>query len=214
MQVQCTSNMLRKIAVGAAMACGLMLLAGCYVDGGSVSSSVSRNTQTNATTVTVTGTVNIKRGHPPLQQFAMFMNALSGIDLAGFDPSQAVMTYTLSDATITSTGGLVTVTLTDSDTGATVSQQTFEYVVRGNGLFAQDPTAVSAWLNQFTSYTSLDMTATANTDVQVIDPGTVTVTNNVLYQGTSYSSATTSWVATVGGGGRGGCTPRICPNQE
>jgi hypothetical protein len=143
----------------------------------------------------------------------MWMNALSGIDLAGFDPSQAVMTYTLSDATIVSTGGLVTLTLTDSDTGVTIGQQTFQYVVRGNGLFAQDPTAVSAWLNQFTSYTSLDMTATANTDVQVIDPGTVTVTNNVLYQGTSYASATTSWVATVGGGGTG-CTPRICPIQE
>ena len=213
MQVQCKSDMLRKIAMGAVMACGLMLLSGCYVDGGSLGTSVSRNTQNNSTTVTLTGTVNIKRGHPPLQQFAMFMNALSGIDLAGFDPSQAIMTYTLSDATISSTEGLVTVTLTDSDTGATVSQQTFQYVVRGNGLFAQDPTAVSAWLNQFTSYTSLDMTATANTDVQVLDPGTVTVTNNVLYQGTSYASASTSWVSTVGIRG-GGCTPRICPNQE
>ena len=213
MQVQ-WFNTLSRIAVGTVMACGLMLLAGCYVDGGSVSSSVSRNNQTGATTTTVTGTINIKRGHPPLQQFAMWMNALSGIDLAGFDPSQAIMTYTLSDATIASTGGLVTVTLTDSDTGATVSQQTFQYTVRGNGLFAQDPTAVSAWLNQFTSYASLDMTATANTDVQVIDPGTVTVTNNVLYQGTSYASASTSWVAAYGDGGGTGCTPRICPNQE
>jgi hypothetical protein len=50
--------------------------------------------------------------------------------------------------------------------------------------------------------------------VQVIDPGTVTVTNNVLYQGTSYASASTSWVAAYGDGGGTGCTPRICPNQE
>jgi hypothetical protein len=143
----------------------------------------------------------------------MWMSGISGTDLSSLDPSQAIMNYSLSNATIVSTGGLVTITLTDDNTGVTVGQQAFQYVVRGNGLFAQDPNAVSAWLNQFTSYTSLNVAVVASTDMQAVDSGSVTITESAVYQGTSYASASTGWVAPYGGGGDG-CTPRICPNQE
>ena len=211
MQVSYRFNTFLRFAVCAVIACSLMMLVGCVVDGGSVSSSVSKNTQTGATTVTVTGTITIKR--QPLQQLAMWMPPVSGADLASLDPSQAIMTYSLSNAAIVSTGGPVTITLIDDNTGVTVGKQTFQYVVSNNGLFAQDPNAVSTWLGQFSSYSNLDVTVVANADMQPITSGTVTVTNSAIYQGTSYASASTSWVASTIGGGGGGCTPR-CPVQE
>ncbi|HET6841692.1 MAG TPA: hypothetical protein VFK06_08390 [Candidatus Angelobacter sp.] len=209
MQNQYRFNKYLRFAVCTVMACGLMPLVGCVVDGGSVSTSVSQNTQTGATTVTVTGTITIKR--QPLQQLAMWMPPVSGTDLASLNPSQAIMSYSLSNAAIVSTGGAVTITLTDDNTGATVGQQTFQYVVSNNSLFAQDPTAVSTWLSQFSSYTNLDVSVVAKTDMQAAGSGTVTVTNNAIYQGTSYASASTSWVASPIR--PGGCIGGRCPLQ-
>src|SRR6185312_12457186 len=147
------------------------------------------HTSTGATTVTVTGTVTISGA----KQIGMWLPPVSGTDLANMDPSQAIMNYTLSNAQIVSTGGLFTITIKDDTTGSTLGQQTFQYVVKGTGLVPQNPSAVSSWLDQFTSYSSLDVTVTANTDMQAMNVGTVMVTNNALYQGTSYASGSTSW---------------------
>jgi hypothetical protein len=202
----------RTTALGVIMACVLMLPVGCYTDGGSVSNSTSVNNQTGAVTNTTTVTINIKRGHPPLQQFTAAMASMSGTDLFSLDPSQAILSYSLSNATIASTNGLVTVTLTDDTTGVVVGQQTFQYIVNGNSLFVQDPSAVSSWLNQFSSNSNLDVGLNLDTDVQAITSGTATVTSNAVYQGVNYASGSASWAASFPSGG-GGCHTRFCPNQ-
>src|ERR1700743_311990 len=161
MKVQCTFNMLRRLAVCIITVCSLVPLNGCFVDGGTVSGSISQNQQTGATTVTVTGTISIKTGTP---KFGLWAPMVSGADLASLDASQAIMNYSLSNATIVSTGGPVTVTVTDGTTGSTLGQETFQYVVRNQSLFAADPNAVSTWLNQFASSSNVNVTVAANTD--------------------------------------------------
>jgi hypothetical protein len=188
----------------------LLMSTGCSVDGGSVAVSESRNNTTGQTTTTVTGTITFKRA--PLQKLAMWMYDLSGTELASMDPSQAIMSYSLSNAVITSTNGSFTVALIDDTTGVTVGQQTFAYVVSGNGLLVQDPAAVSSWLGQFTSYSNLDVTVTASTDMQAVASGNVTATNNAVYQGVNYAAASMSWTAVVGGIG-GTCHTARCPVQ-
>lgn len=195
MQIQYRFNNLRRFAMCTVIACSLMPLGGCASF--SVTGTISHNQKTGTTT-TVSGTVTINNSGT---QFVMWRPPVSGTDLASLDPSQAVMNYSLSNAAIVSTNGQVTITLTDANTGSTVGQETFQYVVNGNSLFLQDPTAVSTWLSQFTSNTSLNVTVAASTDMQAIGSGTATVTNNALYQGTSYASASTSWVAPAGCGG-------------
>jgi hypothetical protein len=137
---------------------------------------------------------------------------IRGTDLSSLDPSQAILNYSLSNATIASTNGLVTITLTDHNTGAIVGQQTFQYVVNGNGLFVQDPSAVSSWLNQFTSYSNLDVTVAAATDMQATSGATAMATGNAVYRGVTYASASVSWAGAPPSGG-GSCHTRFCPNQ-
>lgn len=200
-----------KIAVGAVLACGLILLAGCTPPDAGVTTSVTVNPQTGTVTGVTIG-VTVTWHHQKLQNFAMFTPQVTGSELASLDPSQAILNFSLSNATITSTGGAVTVTVTDDDTGVVVGQQTFEYVVSGNGLFAQNPSAVSAWLDQFTAYTNLDVSVATASNMQANSPGAASVTSNATYQGVNYASASGSWTAPPIGGG-GGCHTRICPNQ-
>ena len=103
-------------------------------------------------------------------------------------------------------------TLTDDTTDVVVGQQAFQYVVNGNSLFVQDPSAVTSWLNQYSSNSNLDVGLSINTDVQAIKSGTATVTSNAIYQGVNYASGSASWTASVPSGG-GGCHTRVCPNQ-
>jgi hypothetical protein len=204
-------NKLCRVLMCVGVASSLLLSTGCSIDGGSLGGSVARNNTTGQVTTTLTGTITFKRA--PLQQLSLWMYSLSGTQLASMDPNQAIMSYSLSNAVITSTNGSFIIALTDDTTGITVGQQTFAYVVSGNGLLVQDPAAVSSWLNQFASYSNLDVTVTANTNVQAVASGNVTVTNNGVYQGLTYTSASTSWQAVVLGGGGGTChTPR-CPVQ-
>jgi hypothetical protein len=168
MQVQCTFSMLRRFLVCAITACSLMPLTGCVVDSVSTTASVQRNTQTGATTETISATVVFKPGKP---KFALWMPPVSGTDLASLDPSQAIMNYSLSNATIASTDGSLTITLTDGDTAATIGQETFQYVVRNQSLYAQDPNAVSTWLNQFATYPNINVAVAADTDVSVTRQG-------------------------------------------
>lgn len=194
MQVQYKFTKLRRFAVCTIMACSLMALAGCTTPGVSVTITFPPNQPTKGKTISSNVTMLAT-------QFARWIQPVSGTDLSSVDPSQAVISYSLSNAAIVSTNGSATITLTDANTGSTVGQETFPYVVTGNSLSFQDPTAVSAWLNQFTSSSSLNVTIAASTDIQAISSGTATVTNNVAYQGASYASASTSWVAPAGCGG-------------
>lgn len=209
MQIQPKFQTLCRIAVLVVMACGLVALVGCTPPDTSIGVGVGVNSQTGA--VTTTGTVTVTFKHQPVQNLAMWQSSLSGIALASLDPTQAILNLSLSNAKISSSSGQVTVTLTDDNTGAVVGTQSFQYVVNGNGIFAQDPSAVSNWLNQFTSYSSLDVNIVANTNLQAINSGTASVTANAVYQGTTVASGSASWpgisIGVVG------CHTRICPNQ-
>jgi hypothetical protein len=201
------SNLFHRISRYAAapiLAGCVLMLAGCPAT--DVGGSVSQNTQTGATTVTVTVTIHI---HAPLKQFGAWLPQVTGMDLAGFDPSQALMNIALSNATIASTSGTVTVTLTDLNTGQVAGQQSFAYVVRGNSLYAQDPTAVSNWLQQFSGLANLDVATNVSTDLAPTAAGSATL--NAQYGGVTYSSSTVNFQRPVIGGG--GCHTRICPNQ-
>lgn len=136
-----------------------------------------------------------------------------GADVANFDTTQGLLTLTLSNATISSTSGTFVLSIIDHASQVTVGQQTFNYVVNGNSLFAQDPTAVHNWLQQFSSYADVDVQIDVTPVVTAIAPGTVSSTGTAVYQGTSYASATASWTYTRTPGGGGTCTTRICPNQ-
>jgi hypothetical protein len=200
--------MLRRFLACAITACSLMLLTGCFVDSIQTTASIQKNNQTGATTTSVGVSVTVKGLG---SQIALWMPPVSGTDLASLDPSQAIMNYSLSNATIASTGGPLTITLTDANTASTIGQGTFQYVVRNQSLYAQDPSAVSAWLGQFTAYSNINVTVNANTDVQPVSQGTVTVTNNAQYQGTTYASASTSWQANLNCGT--GTLSHLCPVQ-
>ncbi len=135
-----------------------------------------------------------------------------GSDVANFDTTQGLLALTLSNATVTSTSGTFVLSIIDHPSQVTVGQQTFNYVVNGNSVFAQDPTAVHNWLQQFANYADVDVEVDVNPTVTAIAPGTVTTTGSALYQGTTYASATASWTY-AGDTGGGTCQTRICPNQ-
>jgi hypothetical protein len=189
------SNMFLRFAATSVLACGVLMLAGCPKQTTTV--SASQNSKTG-TTVTVS--------HQIVWDPA-------GSDLVGFDATQALLNLSLTNATITSTSGTVILGVKDLTTGQIVGQQTFGYVVNGNSLYAQDPTAVYNWLQQFTSYASIDVIVNVDTDVDATSVGGVSSTGNAQYQGITYASATVSWTYSGGTGGGDGCTTRICPNQ-
>ncbi len=208
-------NLLHRISRFAALpvvASGLMLLImGCTPPDVTVTPSFNYNIQTGAPTVGVS--VGFAWKHQPLQKIGLFAPPpLSGSDLASLDTTQSILTYSLSNATIASTSGTVNIAVTDNTTGIVIGQQSFAYDVRGNSLLAHDPSAVSSWLQQFTSYPDLDVAVSANTDMANITPGTATVTASAVYQGVTFASTTGSWTRSPIGGG-GGCHTRICPNQ-
>ena len=119
----------------------------------------------------------------------------SGTDLANFNSSQALLNVSTSNVAITSTSGSVGVTVSNASTGQLLGQQTFGYVVQGDSLYAQDPTALHNWLSQFGSYSDVYV------DEQVSDlmgedtatSGTASATAHAEYQGTTYASAYKSW---------------------
>jgi hypothetical protein len=116
-------------------------------------------------------------------------------NLAGFDPTQALVNMSTSNATITSSSGTFTVTVSDASSGQVYGQQAFGYVVSGNSLYAQDPTALYNWLTQFSGYSCLDVTENLN-DLQgrdTVSSGTASATASAVYQGTTYGSSTATW---------------------
>lgn len=200
-----------RIVAVSILTVGLVLLpVGCTPPDVSVTPSASVNLQTGAPTIGVS--VGFTWKHQPLQKISLFTPPpLSGSDLASLDTTQTILTYSLSNATIASTTGTVNIAVTDNTTGALLAQQNFAYDVRGNSLLAHDPASVSSWLQQFTSYSDLDVSVTASTDMANVNPGSASATASAVYQGVSFASTTASWTRNIVGGG--GCHTRICPNQ-
>ncbi len=159
--------------------CAVLLLTGCHVHSVTGSSSVSRGP--NGTTVTVGVQVVID---PP------------GSDLASIDTTQALLGMSLSNATISSTTGAFQLSIKDLTTGTIVGEQSFSYLVRGNSFYAQDPTAVYNWLQQFTSYADVDILINLAPTLDTTTEGSASATSNALYEGTTYASTTVSWERT------------------
>ena len=183
---------LRYVAV-AILACSLAVLTGCDSGGGGGSTSQNCTTTDDGNTHTTECHSNVD---PP------------GSVVAAMDTSQALLNFGLTNATISSTSGTVIVTITDETTNQVVGQQSFGYVVQGTSLYAQNPAAVSSWLQQFAGYSAINVGVNVTTTLQSAGAGGATV--NSVYQGTTYASSTVAWSAPTGGGG---CHTRICPNQ-
>lgn len=189
-------NMLRGgycCAATAVLACGLMLLVGC--------------TQTTE----IQGGVSQQQG-PYIQVTHTIQWDPPGSYLASFDATQALLNLSLSNATISSTSGTVTVSVIDLTTNQTVGQQNFGYVVTGNSIYAQDPSSVYNWLQQFTGYSNIDVKAVLATQLQTTNSGSASATGSAQYQGSTYASTSVGWDYNPAGGGGGCHTPR-CPNQ-
>lgn len=180
---------------GVAM-CGLALVLGCNVSG---PSSGGISTTYNFTT----HTLKILPVFDP-----------SGSDVANFDASSALLNLAMTNAVITTTSGTLTVTVTNPSTGAVLGQGSFGYVVKGSALYAQDPTAVHNWLQQFANDPSVTVSvATDNVAEQDTGAsGTASVTSSAEYEGTTYATAYKAWP--VGSSGTGCGTGRVkCVQQ-
>lgn len=187
------SNIVRRIAAGAVLACTLLFLAGC----------------TQETTVSVTES---QKTGPSITVTHKIIWDPPGSYLVGFDANQAFLNLSLTNAAITTTSGTATVSVKDLTTGLIVGQQNFGFVVNGNSIYAQDPTAVYNWLQQFTGYANIDVIVDVATTLNTLSEGSASSTGSAVYLGVPYASATAGWSYTGGGGGSG-CHTRICPNE-
>lgn len=185
-----------RILLAVALASMLLMLAGC-----------TQTTEISGTLSTQSGaSVTIKhviKWDPP------------GSYLTSFDATQALLNLSLANATISSTSGTVNVKVVDLTTNQVVGQQSFGYVVNGTSVYAQDPTSVYNWLQQFTGYANIDVVADLVTNALTTATGTASVTGTAQYQGSTYASSTVSWEYT--GSTDGQCQPgtsrEFCPRQ-
>ena len=135
-----------------------------------------------------------------------------GSDLSSFDTSQGLMAMSLSNATLSSTTGNFSLRVKDLTTGSIVGQQSFGYVVRGSSFYAQDPTAVHNWLQQFAGYSDVDVLVDLAPTAETTSAGSASAITSAVYLGTTYASSTVSWEYTPPD--PGGCGTPICPNQD
>jgi hypothetical protein len=185
-----------RILLAVALASMLVTLAGC-----------TQTTEISGTLSTQSGaSVTVKhviKWDPP------------GSYLASFDATQALLNLSLANATISSTSGTVNVKVVDLTTNQIIGQQAFGYVVNGTSVYAQDPTSVYNWLQQFTGYANIDVVADLVTNAVTTGTGTASVTGTAQYQGSTYASSTVSWEYT--GPTDGQCQPgtsrTFCPRQ-
>lgn len=116
-----------------------------------------------------------------------------GSYLCDTNASQALLNYSLSNATVASTSGTFSLAVSDATTGATLGQNSFGYTVEGNSVYPQNPTALENWLGQFCSYSDVNVSAQVPTELQTTNYGYASATSAAQYQGTTYASATNSW---------------------
>ncbi len=117
-----------------------------------------------------------------------------GSYLVNFDASKALLQLSLTNAKVASTTGTATVSVKDVTTGQIVGQQPFGYVINGTSVYAQDPSAVYNWLQQFTGYADIEVTTNVPTSLESIDgTSSSSAAGAVQYQGTTYASGSASW---------------------
>jgi hypothetical protein len=171
----------------------IVLLVGCELKSAQISAEETQTPQGRTRKISIT--INID---PP------------GSDVAAIDTTQALLTLSASNATLESTTGTATLSIKDLTNGQIVGQNSFAYIVRNESLFAQDPTAVHIWLQQFAGYADIDVIINVDTTFMG-EPGTSSlVTGSAMYQGRTYAATSVSWEnsKTVN------CVPgRICPIQ-
>lgn len=185
-----------RILLAVPLASMLLMLAGC--------------TQTTE----ISGTVSSQSGASVTIKHVIKWDP-PGSYLVNFDATQALLNLSLANATISSTTGTVNVQVVDLTSNQVVGQQAFGYVVNGTSVYAQDPTAVYNWLQQFTGYANIDVVADLVTSAVTTSTGTASVTGTAQYQGSAYASSTASWEYT--GSTDGQCQPAtsrtFCPRQ-
>lgn len=181
-----------RYAATPVLLCGLLLLAGC--------------TQT----LTIDSGVSQQQGGYIQVHYQVVWDP-PGSYLASLDTTQALLNLSLTNASVASTSGTFTLTVTDLTTNQNVGQQSFGYVINGTSVYAQDSTGVYNWLQQFTGYSNIDVTVDVTPALQATTTTSSSVTGSAVYKGVAYGSATVGWDASVGGGGT--CHTRICPNQ-
>lgn len=175
---QWTKNKALGYAMVVLLACGLTFVTGC-------TQNTNSNIQT-ACTVISTAAALITLG-------VLLTDPTSGSNLASLDLNQSLVNLSLSNASMYSTGGTGTVTVTDASTGSTLGQQSFGWVVSGDSIYAQNPTAVHNWLQQFSGYSSVDINVQLRPEVETSAYGSASATDKAEYDGTTYASATAGW---------------------
>ena len=185
----------RKLSLGLAF-CGLAVVLGCNVQG-PTSAGVQISVNPSTHTIKILPTID-----PP------------GSVVASFDTSEALVNVAMTNASITTTNGTVTITATDANSGALLGQQSFGYVVRGSALYAQDPASVHNWLQQFANYANVTVSMATDNIAEQESGTSASVTASAQYQGTTYATAYKGWATDTGGSPCGNRPCPIPPNQN
>lgn len=172
------SKLVRKslhIAAVSGMLCAIIALIGC--------------TQTT----TVSGTVSSQSGVSATVTHVIVWDP-PGSYLVNFDATKALLQLSLSNAKVASTTGTATVSVKDLTTGQVVGQQSFGYVISGTSVYAQSPSTVYNWLQQFTGYADIEVTTNLPTLLQSVDStSSSSVIGAAQYLGTTYASGSVGW---------------------
>jgi hypothetical protein len=162
------------------LTCGILLLTGCV----QTLDIVGENDGINGNVIKIRWKIRL---------------GSKGSDLVSLDANQALLNLSLSNANISSTTGIIELSVTDPTTGQTLGLQSFGFVASGNSLYAQDPAAVYNWLQQFTGYSNIAVNVDVSSDLQTISSGSASAIGSSQYQGVTYGSATVSWSSGVSG---------------
>lgn len=131
-------------------------------------------------------------------------------DLATFDASQTAEDLQLTNTSLESTTGNVTITISDQNNGTLLGQETFGYTINGNDVVTfNNPSEVTNWVRSFSTYNGYVNVKYA-TKVKVAKPASGTsakLSSTWLYQNAPYSTASATF---TGGSGGGGCPTHNC----
>jgi hypothetical protein len=176
------SKLFRKspsVAVVCATLSAIVALIGC-TQTTTISATVSQQSGVSATVT------HVIKWDPP------------GSYLVNFDATKALLQLSLTNAKVASTTGSATVSVKDLTTGQIVGQQSFGYVISGTSVYAQDPSAVYNWLQQFTGYADIEVTTNLATLLQSVDStSSSSAVSTAQYQGTNYASGSVGWEPTT-----------------
>jgi len=156
----------------------------------------------------VSGFINVlKIAGAVIELVTVVLESPPASDLATFNASQAAEDLQLSNTSLASTTGNVTITISDQNNGTLLGQGTFGYTINGSDVLTfNNPSEVTNWVRSFSTYNGY-VNVQYKTAVNVAKPasGTAKLTATWLYQSAPYSTAS----ATFTGSG-GGCPTHNC----